>query len=124
METSIYGRWTVVEYIPTKGISAVSRADIDKIEGSWLTYGRSAYRASYLDTAKTVEHYRKELVTAREFDELYGVTTEELSLANTAFTYYELEGVSDTTFGTHLYMIDSENAIMFYNGAFFRVTRI
>lgn len=124
VETSIYGRWTVVEYIPTKGISAVSRADIEKIEGSWLTYGRSAYRASWLDTAKTVEHYQKELVTAREFDELYGVTTEELSLANTAFTYYELEGVSDTTFGTHFYMIDSENAIMFYDGAFFRVTRI
>lgn len=124
VKTSIYGSWTVVEYIPTKGVSAVSRADIEKIEGSYLVYGRSAYRASYLDTAKTVEHYRKELVTAREFDELYGVTTGELGLANTAFTYYELEGVSDTTFGTHFYMIDSENAIMFYDGAFFRVTRI
>lgn len=124
VETSIYGRWTVVEYIPTKGISAVSRADIEKIEGSWLTYGRNAYRASWLDTVKTVENYRKELVTAREFDELYGVTTAELGLANTAFTYYELEGVSDTTFGTHFYMIDSENAIMLYDGAFFRVTRV
>lgn len=124
VETSIYGRWTVVQYIPTKGISAVSRADIEKIEGSWLTYGRNAYRASWLDTVKTVENYRKELVTAREFDELYGVTTAELGLANTAFTYYELEGVSDTTFGTHFYMIDSENAIMLYDGAFFRVTRV
>lgn len=124
VKTSIYGSWTVVEYIPTKGVSAVSRAGIEKIEGSYLVYGKSAYRASYLDTAKTVGHYRKELVTAREFDELYGVTTGELGLANTTFTYYELEGVSDTTFGTHFYMIDSENAIMFYDGAFFRVTRI
>lgn len=124
VETSIYGRWSVVEYIPTKGISAVPQEDIEKIEGSWLTYGRSAYRASWLDTAKTVEHYQKELVTAQEFNELYGVATTELGLANTYFTYYELEGVSDTTFGTHFYMIDSENAIMLYDGAFFRVTRV
>lgn len=124
VETSIYGRWSVVEYIPTKGISAVPQEDIEKIEGSWLTYGRSAYRASWLDTAKTVEHYQKEFVTAQEFNELYGVATTELGLANTYFTYYELEGVSDTTFGTHFYMIDSENAVMLYDGAFFRVTRV
>ena len=124
VHTSIYGRWKVTEHIPPTGIYALSQEEIESFEGTSLEYGRYWYRWDSQDSC-TVENYKKELVTAGEFEEAFQTSTVDMMLVTTAFDYYELEGVrgADSLFGQYFYQIDSDNALIYYEGVFFRVTR-
>ena len=125
MRTSIYGMWKVTEHIPPTGIYALSDEEIESLEGTHLQYGIYWYKLLGSDDIYTVDNYRKESVTAREFEEGFRTDIGNMGLSTTAFDYYELEGVSDSAslFGQFFYQIDSDNALIYYEGVFFRAVR-
>lgn len=128
VRTSIYGRWKVTEHIPPAGIYALSDEEIESYENIHLEYGMYWYNLlSYdPDTANyTVENYRKETLSASEFEESFRTDVSAMGLSATELTYYELEGTDDSAplFGQHFYQIDTDNALIYYEGVFFRAVR-
>lgn len=122
LESGIYGEWTVTEYIPPTGYHALSTEEMQSYVGSSIIYDESSLQISEGE-AQPIEGYLSRVMTAREFEEYFGVSTGELELANTAFVCYEVKGTLDSAFGAFFYQIDSENALIHSDGVFFRVTR-
>jgi len=122
--TSIYGRWKVTEAISSSGIHALSEEEIKSFENTQLQYGRYWYKQGSEDSC-TVDHYRKESITAEQFEEDFKINTEIMGLTAASFDYFELEGVSDSAslFGQFFYQIDKDNALIYYEGVFFRAVR-
>ena len=48
-----------------------------------------------------------------------------MGFSTTSLDYFELEGVSDSAslFGQFFYQIDADNALIYYEGVFFRAVR-
>jgi len=124
VRTSIYGRWRVTEHIPSDGIYALSPEEIESFENTQLVYGRYWYKQGLEDNL-TVENYKKELLTAQEFEESFRVNMGEMGFLADSLILYELEGVTDSAslFGQNFYQIDKDNALIFYEGVFFRAVR-
>lgn len=124
VRTSIYGRWKVTEHIPPDGICALSPEEIESFENTQLVYGRFWYKQGSEDNL-TVENYKKELLTAQEFEESFRVNMGEMGFLSDSITFYELEGVNDSAslFGQFFYQIDKDNALIFYEGVLFRAVR-
>ncbi len=118
----IYGNWTITRYM-TSGIYALSQEEIQNLIGTTIEYANN-YMNSGVDQKKySVKQYHKELVTAREFDESFKLSTgDDLGIAAIGFDYYELEieeDISYNPFGKFFYQIDAENALIYYEGVFF-----
>ena len=127
-KTSIYGRWTVTEAIPSVGIHALSDEEIESYVNTQLEYAVHWYypgRYLYDVPAYTVENYRKETVTADEFEEDFKADLEAMGISAEELVYYELEGTADDAppFGQHFYQIDADSALIYYEGVFFRAVR-
>lgn len=124
MRTSIYGRWKVTEHISSTGISALSQEEIESFENTQLEYGMYWYKQGSNDPC-TVDHYRKETVTSGVFEEDFSTSVSAMGISAAEFDYYELEGVPDSSslFGQFFYQIDADNALVYYEGVFFRAIR-
>ncbi|MCM1541144.1 MAG: hypothetical protein NC121_07775 [Blautia sp.] len=128
--TTIYGKWKVTEHIPPAGIYALSDEEIKSFEDIHLEYGRYWYYMgsqpyNYDVPAYTVENYRKEKIYASQFEEGFRTNLDTMGLSVTEFDYFELEGVEDSAplFGRYFYQIDANNALIWYEGVFFRAVR-
>ena len=124
MRTSIYGRWKVTEHIPPTGIYALSEEEIESFENTQLVYGIYWYKQGSNDPY-TVDNYRKETIAASVFEEDFKADISVMGLSATEFDYFELEGVEDSAslFGQYFYQIDTDNALIYYEGVFFRAVR-
>ncbi|MCM1215542.1 MAG: hypothetical protein NC331_08130 [Lachnospiraceae bacterium] len=130
VRTTIYGKWKVTEHIPPAGIYALSDEEIESLEDIHLEYGRYWY---YMDSqpynydvpAYSVGNYRKEAVSASQFEEDFRVDLGTMGLSVTEFEHFELEGVEDAAplFGRYFYQIDADNALIYHEGVFFRAVR-
>lgn len=119
------GSWMVTDYcLPPSAATNLSQKEIDSWIGTQLKFG-----PDYLmvDTQSyPVTEYQKELVTAREFDEVFQVSTgETLSLSTTAFDHFFIvtDG-KDEPFGSHIYRFDFEGALVVYRGVIFRIAEL
>lgn len=124
MRTSIYGRWKVTEHIPSTGVSALSQEEMEGFENTQLEYGMYWYKQGSNDPS-TVDHYRKETITSGVFEEDFRVNISAMGISATEFDAYELEGVQDSasSFGQYFYQVDEDNALIYYEGVFFRAVR-
>lgn len=124
VRTAIYGRWKVTEHIPPTGISALSEEEVGSYENTRLEYGMYWYKQGSGDP-NTVDHYRKETITSSEFEEDFRTSVSAMGISATEFDYFELEGVQDSasSFGQNFYQIDTDNALVYYEGVFFRAVR-
>lgn len=124
VRTAIYGRWKVTEHIPSTGISALSEEEIGNYENTQLVYGMYWYKQGS-DDPYTVDHYRKETIASSEFEEDFRTSISAMGISATEFDYFELEGVQDSasSFGQNFYQIDTDNALIHYEGVFFRAVR-
>lgn len=124
MRTSIYGMWKVTEHIPPTGIYGLSEEEIESFEGARLQYGMHWYKKNTEDPC-TVDNYRKETITAEEFEESFRTNIESMGLSAASFDSFSLEGVSGATslFGQFFYQIDADNALIYYEGVFFQAVR-
>lgn len=123
--TSIYGMWKVTEHIQPEGVYALSEEEIKSLENKHLQYGRYWYKVLGDENPYTVDNYRKETVTAEQFEEDFMVDMAAMGFSTTSLDYFELEGVSDSAslFGQFFYQIDADNALIYYEGVFFRAVR-
>lgn len=124
LRTSIYGMWKVTEHIPPAGIYGLSEEEIESFENTYLQYGMHWYKKNTEDPC-TVDNYRKETITAEEFEESFRTNIEAMGISATSFDSFSLEGVSgaDSLFGQFFYQIDADNALIYYEGVFFRAVR-
>lgn len=124
VRTAIYGRWKVTEHIPSTGISALSEEEIESFENTQLVYGMYWYKRGS-DDPYTVDHYRKETITSSVFEEDFKTSFSAMGISTAELDYFELEGVQDSAslFGQHFYQIDADNALVYYEGVFFRAVR-
>lgn len=124
VRTAIYGRWKVTEHIPSTGISALSEEEIGSFENTQLVYGMYWYKQGS-DDPYTVDHYRKETITSSVFEEDFKTSFSAMGISAAELDYFELEGVQDSAslFGQHFYQIDADNALVYYEGVFFRAVR-
>lgn len=120
-ETSNVGTWKITDYA-APGIYAMTEEEISGYIGSSIVYAENYFRLGTAEPLE-VEGYREELVTAREFDELYRVSTGELGISGIAVNCYEAVGAQDAPFGSFFYQIDYDNALIFCDGVFFRAVR-
>ena len=123
--TSIYGMWKVTEHIQSAGVYALSEEEIKSLENKHLQYGRYWYKVLSDENAYTVDNYRKESITVEQFEEDFMVDVAAMGFSTTSLDYFELEGVSDSAslFGQFFYQIDADNALIYYEGVFFRAVR-
>ena len=123
--TSIYGTWRVTEHIQPSGVYALPEEEIRSLENKHLQYGRYWYKISGDEESYTVDNYRKDSITAGQFEEDFRTDIEAMGLSAASFDYFELEGVSDSAslFGQYFYQIDADNALIYYEGVFFRAVR-
>ncbi|MFN2858019.1 hypothetical protein ACKUFN_26925, partial [Escherichia coli] len=82
-------RWRVTEHIPSDGIYALSPEEIESFENIQLGYGRYWYKQGLEDNL-TVENYKKELLTAQEFEESFRVNMGEMGFLADSLILYEL----------------------------------
>lgn len=118
------GSWMVTDYyLPPSAATNLSQKEIDSKIGTQLKFG-----PDYLmvDTKSyPVTEYQKELVTAREFDEIFQVSTGDLSLSTTAFDHFSIvTDDKDEPFGSHIYRFDFEGALVVYRGVIFRIAEL
>lgn len=124
-DRNLTGSWVVTDYcLPPSAATNLSQKEMDGWIGTQLKFG-----ADYLmvDTESyPVTEYLKELITAREFDDLFHLSTgDDLSLSATAFDHYniQIEG-KEEPFGSHIYRFDFESALVVYQGVIFRIAEL
>lgn len=120
-KTSIYGTWKITDYI-APWIYALTEEEINSYIGRSIVYTENSICLENEDSKK-VERYSREIVTAREFEEMYRASTAELGISGTALNYYEAAVEGDFPFGSSFYQVDYDNALIFYEGVFFRAVR-
>ncbi len=122
---TLTGSWLVTDYFipPHSSGSSISQEEIEQFIGVQLKFGPD-YLISGTRTC-SVGEYRKELVTAREFDDLFRLSTsDDLSIAAVGFNYFNLQTGEEQPFGSHIYRYDFENAFVVYEGILFRITEL
>lgn len=120
------GTWAVTSYFipphaPTDGLS---QEEMEQFVGTQLKFG-----PDYLMVGKDtyfVGEYRKELLTAKELDDLFAPGTgEALSLSDATFHHYDLQTAQgEHPFGSQVYRYDFENAFVMYGGVLFRIVEL
>ncbi len=124
LDRGLTGSWVVTGYVPTPDGSALPIQECEAFVGTQLKF-----RPDHLvvnGQAYPVNEYQKELVTAREFEDIFRLDPgEDLSLSTTALDHYSLKMAgSKLPFGSHVYRFDFEGAFILYEGVFFRIVEL
>ncbi len=125
-ESTLTGSFIVTGYFipPRSNATGISQEEIDGLIGTQIKFTPASLRVG--EHTYSVSECKKELVTAREFDDLFQLSTEEdLSLSTTAFDYYSLKtSGNDLPFGSHVYCSDHENALVVYKDVIFKISAL
>lgn len=120
--TSIYGRWQVTGYhLP--GVYALSQSEIDGLVGTRLEYGITSLWTNTDGERDPVTGYERETVTIEELEEVYRINGDDLGISEDETVYYQVNAERDSLFGCFFYLIDSEHALIYYEGVFFEAER-
>lgn len=122
VRTSIYGRWQVRSYV-LPGVYALSQNEIDSLVGARLEYGINSLWTNTDGETSDVTGYEKETVAVNDLEEDFQFDRENLGVSTDELTYYQVHAEKEDLFGTFFYLIDSEHALIYYEGVFFEVTR-
>lgn len=122
VRTSIYGRWQVRSYV-LPGVYALSQNEIDSLVGARLEYGINSLWTNTDGETSDVTGYEKETVAVNDLEEDFQFDRENLGISTDELTYYQVHAEKEDLFGTFFYLIDSEHALIYYEGVFFEVTR-
>lgn len=120
-DRKLTGSWVVTGYVPTPDGSALSEKECEAFLGTQLKFRPDDLLVN--GQAYPVGEYQKELVTAREFEDIFRLDPgEDLSLSTTAFDHYSLKTAgSEPPFGSDVYRFDFEGAFILYKGVLFRI---
>lgn len=122
--STLTGSFLVTDYFIPPHAKAVglSQEEIDALIGTQIKFSPDSLRVG--EQTYSVVGCKKELVTAREFDELFRLSTgDDLSLSTTAFDHYILQvAESGLPFGSHVYCPDADNALVVYEGVIFKIS--
>lgn len=122
-EAQIYGIWTITDRIMPSGVYALSDEQIQAIIGTRLEYTEDSCRRSLTGTVESVNQYTVGVITGEQLEEDFGMSAEALGVAGMELQYYEVDWDSMDLFGQFFYQIDKDNALVYYEGVFFRAER-
>ncbi len=120
--TSIYGRWRVEGYhLP--GIYALSQQEIDSYADARLEYGAASMWTNVDGETNAVTGYEREVVATGQLEEDFRVDGAALGITGDEVVSYRVNTQNEFQFGCFFYLIDSEHALIYYEGAFFEAVR-
>lgn len=120
--TSIYGRWKVSGY-KLPGIYALTQEEIDSYASARLEYGNAFLWTNIDGETQNVDRYEKSTVTMDELAADFRINSENLELAVDELEYFQVETEGDSLFGHFFYLVDSDHALIYYEGVFFEAVR-
>lgn len=120
--TSIFGRWKITGY-KLPGIYALSQDEIDQYANARLEY-RIAYLWTNVEGEnREVESYDKSIVPVEELGQDFGISGEQLELNVNELASFQVEAEGDSLFGHFFYLVDTDHALIYYEGVFFEAVR-
>lgn len=120
--TSIYGRWRVSGY-KLPGVYALTQEEIDGYASARLEYGNAFWWTNVDGENRNVEGYEKSTVTMDELAADFRINSENLELSVDELEYFQVEAEGDSLFGQFFYLVDSDHALIYYEGVFFEAVR-
>lgn len=120
--TSVYGRWQISGY-KLPGVYALSQEEIDGYVGAGMEYGVASLWTSLDGEERAVEGYERRTVTIQEMEADFSISRDALELTAGELTFYQLNGQQDSLFGTFFYLVDTDHALIYYEGVFFEAER-
>lgn len=120
--TSIYGRWKITGY-KLPGVYALSQEKIDLYANARLAYGIVSLWTNIDGENRAVKGYEKSTVTMEELGQEFGINGEMLELNAGELVSFRVEAEGDSLFGHFFYLIDTDHALIYYEGVFFEAVR-
>lgn len=122
VNASIYGRWKVTGY-KLPGVYALTQEEIDRYAGARLEYGNAFLWTNVDGKNQYVEGYEKSIVTMDELAANFHINGENLELAADELEYFQMDAEGESLFGHFFYLVDSNHALIYYEGVFFEAIR-
>ncbi len=119
---SIYGRWRISGY-KLPGVYALTQEEIEGYVDARLEYGITSLWTNMDGDQHTVTGYERRILTADQLQEEYRMNREQLGLSTDDLIAYQVEAEQDSLFGCFFYLVDSDHALIYYEGVFFEAVR-
>ena len=121
----IYGTWKIEDVAGTTKVYAMSPEEIENTVGVELEYGRYWY-GEIEGESYGLENYDRKTVDADDFKEEWGIPLSNLNVDADLVISIDAKELKAglNPVGKYIYMIDSDTALIYHEGVFFRAIRV